>query len=89
MATIEISSRAKKDLKRIGPGVNLTRITVGLRDLEAGVANLDVKTVDGHRPWLRLRIGEFRVLYRPLGGDWWVERVMNRQDLREAVKTLG
>lgn len=32
-------------------------------------ANLDIKAVVGASPWLRLRVGDYRVLYRPLTGD--------------------
>lgn len=28
--------------------------------------NADVKALEGAAPWLRLRVGEYRVLYRPL-----------------------
>ena len=89
MTTLEISNRAKKDLKRIGPGANRTYISAGLQELAGGAANLDVKTVDAHPPWLRLRIGDFRILYRPIDGGWWIERIVNRRDLLEAIKTLS
>jgi hypothetical protein len=88
MTTVEISNRAKKDLRRIGPGVNRTHIASGLRDLADGVANLAVKPVTGHPPWLELRIGDFRFLYRPIEDGWWVERIVNRKDLFEAIRTL-
>lgn len=30
------------------------------------VPNLDIKPIEGHRPWLRMRVGNYRVLFRPL-----------------------
>ena len=57
------------------------------RHHKAYVDNLN-KALDGHAPWLRLRIGDYRALYRPIEGGWWVERVVNRRDLEQALTTL-
>jgi hypothetical protein len=46
-----------------------TRIVRALREGLAAVpppANLDVKTLEGAAPWLRLRVGDYRIVYRPL-----------------------
>jgi hypothetical protein len=32
-------------------------------------ANLDVKALEGRPPWLRLRVGDGRLIYRALEGD--------------------
>jgi mRNA-degrading endonuclease RelE of RelBE toxin-antitoxin system len=88
MSTIEISNRAKRDLRRMGPGPHRDQVTKGLQALTEGAANLDIKPIDGHPPWLRLRLGDYRVLYRITENGWWVERVVNRRDLKEAVATL-
>ncbi len=87
--TINISNRARRDLKRLGPGPHRDRVATGLRALDHDAANLDVKPVEGHSPWLRLRIGEYRVLYRSVDGGWLVERIVNRGDLERAVSTLA
>ena len=61
--------------------------------------NLDVRPIVGHAPWLRLRIGTLRVLFRRLtldesrsleirGHGYLVERVIDRRELDEAVKPL-
>jgi len=31
--------------------------------------NLDAKAIAGRSPWLRLRVGDWRLLYRPLRAD--------------------
>jgi hypothetical protein len=49
---------------------------------------LDVTALEGRAPWLRLRVGNCRVLYRPIEGGWWIGRIVNRRDLLQAVKTL-
>jgi hypothetical protein len=32
-------------------------------------ADLDVTTLEGHAPWRRLRLGDWRVIFRPLQPD--------------------
>jgi hypothetical protein len=46
-------------------------------------ANLDIKAPTGRSPWLRMRVGDCRVIYRPAepGPGWYVARVVNRRDL--------
>jgi hypothetical protein len=63
-------------------------------------ANLDVKPLSGRAPWLRLRRGGYRVLYRPLTehelralhaperAGFMVERIVDRGDLERAASTL-
>jgi hypothetical protein len=46
----------------------------------------------GAKPWLRARVGELRIVYRPLrpeenpAGGWLVDSVVHRRDLDKAVK---
>ncbi len=62
-------------------------------------ANLDVKPLIGHAPWRRLRVGEFRVIFRMFSADelrsrgatapgYLVERIVDRRDLEDAAKPL-
>lgn len=96
MRGIVLSRRAERDLRRIGAGETLDRIREALEDLAAGAANLDVKPLAGAAPWHRLRVGDYRIVYRPIetgeGVDWtaqWlVARVVHRGYLERAVSTL-
>lgn len=83
----ELSSRAERDLRRLGPA-DRKSVATALRALAAGGANLDVKTVEGRSPWRRLRVGDNRVLYRSTEDGFLVERIVNRRDLERAIKTL-
>jgi len=40
-------------------------------------ANLDIKALTGRSRWLRMRVGDWRVIYRPAdpGPGWYVARV--------------
>ena len=60
-------------------GPQRRRVSDALESLAAGAENLDVKALAGRTPWLRLRVGDWRVLYRPLsaeeaaaGGPGWL-----------------
>lgn len=89
MAEIVYARRAKRDLRRIGPGPEARRIVRALDELAAGAPNLDVKALQGRAPWLRLRVGDWRVLYREIGeGDLLVGRIVPRGDLERAVDSL-
>ena len=64
---------------------------VRLERLRGGdAANLDIKALTGRPPWLRMRVGDWRVIYRPAdpGPGWYVARVVNRRDLDATVKQL-
>jgi mRNA-degrading endonuclease RelE of RelBE toxin-antitoxin system len=66
---VELATAAQRDLRRLGPGMPRERILAALSDELTAVPqpeNLDIKAIVGAAPWLRLRIGDYRVLYRPL-----------------------
>jgi mRNA-degrading endonuclease RelE of RelBE toxin-antitoxin system len=66
---VELTSQAQRDLRRMGRGSDRDRVITALFEELAAVPaseNLDVKPLQGARPWLRLRVGDWRILYRPL-----------------------
>jgi mRNA interferase RelE/StbE len=96
MSRIVLSRRAERDLRRIGRGEALARLREALEGLADGEASLDVKPLAGSAPWHRLRVGDYRVLYRAVEPDeagdsdarFLVARVVHRRDLERAVTTL-
>lgn len=92
---VELGARAARDIKRMD-APERRRIRSALQELAAGTENLDIKPLSGQQPWLRLRTGDWRVLYRPYspaeeaerGPGLLVARVVNRRDLLKAVRTL-
>ena len=88
MDRILLSRRAVDDLRRVGPGPALDRLQEVLRRLARGELNLDVKPLVARAPWFRLRIGDWRVLYRPDDGRFLVARIVHRRELRRAVRNL-
>jgi mRNA-degrading endonuclease RelE of RelBE toxin-antitoxin system len=91
---LELSRRAARDLRKLERR-DVERVRDALAELRRGAANLDVKPLRGSAPWLRLRVGELRVLYRPLseeeaaaGAGWLIARVIPRGELDRGVASL-
>ena len=82
--------------RRIGRGEALARLREALEGLAVGEASLDIKPLAGSAPLHRLRVGDYRVLYRAVEPDdagdsdarFIVARVVHRRDLERAVTTL-
>lgn len=89
MPEIRLTRSAEKDLRRIGPGPTRKRIIVALGDLGEDKENLDIKALVGSRPWRRLRVGDYRVLYwqRP-DKTYEVARIIHRSELDASVANL-
>jgi mRNA-degrading endonuclease RelE of RelBE toxin-antitoxin system len=85
---VRLSRRGERDLRRLDPQ-DRARIVAALRALGTGAPHLDTKPLKGAGPWLRLRVGSYRVLYRPIEGGWLVERIVDRGDLERAVGSLA
>lgn len=71
------------------------RVLTTLDELAADAENLDLTPLVGRQPWRRLRIGDYRVLYRDTdpdrgeaSGGYLVARVVHRRDLERAVGNL-
>jgi mRNA-degrading endonuclease RelE of RelBE toxin-antitoxin system len=96
---VQFSKRGARDIERLSQPQR-TRVRKVLDGLSQDpAANLDVRPLVGHGPWLRLRIGTLRVIFRRLtleesrprgirGHGYLVERVIDRRDLDEAVRPL-
>lgn len=97
MRGIVLSRQAERDLRRIGPGAELSRIGEALGALAEGRPNVDIRALTGASPWQRLRVGDLRIILRPVepaergaaNAAWLVARVVHRRDLERAVASLG
>lgn len=97
MRGVVLSRRAERDLRRIGPGADLARLRTALEGLAGGATTLDAKPLAGFAPWHRMRIGDYRILYRAVDpgeaadadARWLVARVVHRRGLQRAVSTLA
>lgn len=90
MTEIHFSKRAQRDLRAVD-AEQRRRIADAIASLGADqpAANLDVRPIVGRLPWMRLRVGDWRVLYRRRDeGGWIVGRVVDRQHLERTVASL-
>jgi len=102
---VELSRRANRDLRGIKSVLDRGRIRGALGDLarEPQPGNLDVRSLRGHAPWRRLRVGDYRLLFRSmtvseLHGAWaqgiaaergmLVVRIVPRRDFERVVSRL-
>lgn len=86
---VELSPRAVRDLRNIGRET-AKAVAEHLRALDEGKPNLDVKALHGvGGGYLRLRIGDHRVIYRQEGATLRVVRIVDRKELERAVATLA
>jgi mRNA-degrading endonuclease RelE of RelBE toxin-antitoxin system len=85
--------RAAREIKAV-PASERRRLRDGLEHPRIGALNLDIKPLSGHPPYKRLRIGACRVIYTQdvdaaaFEVVFTVVAVVNRRDLRQAVKKL-
>lgn len=102
MHHVELSKRAKRDLRKLQQAARDEILRVLEQELAADPQpeNLAIKALAGHSPWLRLRRGSYRVLYRPMTDEeltsrgagevtgFLVERIVHRKDLERAARGL-
>ena len=91
MAEIRLSRRAVKDLDAL-PKRTAARVLGVLERLAEDPTSdrLDVKGLAGRRPWRRLRVGDYRILFKPVdrGRILLVARIIDRKELDRAVAAL-
>jgi len=91
VAEVRLARRAEKDLDALTKRVAV-RVLNALEALgeDPGAEQLDVKPLVGRRPWRRMRVGDYRVLFKVAdrGRIVLVARVIDRRDLERALTTL-
>lgn len=91
MADVRLARKAVKDLDAL-PKRAAQRVIAAIEKVavDPSDAGLDVKALVGRRPWRRLRVGDYRVLFRFSKGQkvLLVGRVIDRKSLEQAVESL-
>ena len=99
-AVVLVSPRAEKDFRRLDGPTHKRIRSVLVDKLTAAPLprNLDVRPLEGLSPWLRVRVGEYRIVCRPLAAGelrgtgiatgWYVARIIDRTELSTAIKNL-
>jgi mRNA-degrading endonuclease RelE of RelBE toxin-antitoxin system len=95
VSLVKLDLAAHRDLKRMGAGPDRKHVAEALRNLDA---HPDTKPLRFAPGWRRARVGDYRILYRPLTeaeldaldlpAGWRVARVVHRRDLDRALRRL-
>jgi len=97
---VQLSRRARKDIERLSSSTrSRVRVAIGGLVETPPRSNLDIRQLTGRSPWLRLRVGDVRVILRQLtrtetsllGMDspgYLVSPVVDRRDLDDALRPL-
>ncbi len=95
----EFEKNVRKDFKRLPVNVR-TKLRKAFDSKGTFSSKPDIKPLKGRDPWLRLRIGSYRVILRPLTKDelatletgekrgFLVARVIHRKDLEKQTRHL-
>ncbi len=87
-AEVVFGREALKDRRRL-PEERVAEIASRLQMIARGRSrNLDIKRLKGVKPWLRLRVGDYRVVHRQSGNTILVARVVSREELESAIGKL-
>lgn len=95
---VQLTSRAERDLRQLERRER-EQIAAALRRLLDDQPNLDLRPIVGVPGWWRLRVGDYRVLCRPMtqreleragySRGSLIARVVNRRELERAVRSLA
>ncbi len=93
MTTLRLAPRAERELLGLGRQYRkqMTPVLYALTE-EPWPKTLNVRPLAGTSGWYRLRVGNYRALFKPQdhGGERviLVARIVDRRDLERAIKTL-
>lgn len=102
---IAMARQAARDLRSLTHAQGLDRVEWALVEglaADPPPGNLDIKALHGRGSWLRMRVGDWRIIYRPLTREelerwredkvqtegYLIARIVNRRDLDRALRTL-
>jgi mRNA-degrading endonuclease RelE of RelBE toxin-antitoxin system len=95
---VVLARAAERDLRKLARSPDYRQIRAAITALGTDEAT-DVVALAGRTPWRRMRVGDWRVLFRPLDDDeradlglhergYVIARIVNRRDLERAVRGL-
>lgn len=100
MARVELAAQAARDVARLGQDRARVETLLRRMEREPWPANIDVEALRGRSPWSRARVGDYRVIFRPLtvrecealvppgANVVLVARVVHRRDMERVLRGL-
>ena len=84
---VVITPKAKSNLKKLNKFSQIL-IIERLKKLEVGIPATGVEKLVGYKNAFRIRVGNYRVVYRIIGRKIYVVLIGHRKDVYEKLKRL-
>ena len=84
---VVITPKAKSNLKKLNK-VSQILIIERLKKLEVGIPTIGVEKLVGYKNAFRIRVGNYRVVYRIIDRKIYVVLIGHRKDVYEKLKRL-
>ncbi|MCH7641176.1 type II toxin-antitoxin system RelE/ParE family toxin [Patescibacteria group bacterium] len=78
---------AKRDLSKLHK-ISQILILEKLKKLETGAPTTSVEKLVGYKSVFRIRLGNYRVVYRKIGGKIYIVLIGHKKDIYEKLKRL-
>lgn len=82
-----VTPKALRDLKKLRK-VSQILIIQRLKKLETGTSATSVERLSGYKNAFRMRVGDYRVVYRIIGGKVYVVLIGHRKDVYQRLRRL-
>ena len=84
---IVLSPRAEKELKKIHK-IDQIAVVKKLRSLQNSSSNISKEKLSGYTDIFRIRVGQYRVVYRHRKRDIYVILIGHRKDIYQLLKRI-
>ena len=78
---------ARRDLRKLQK-ISQILIIERLKKLEVGTSTSSLEKLVGYKNSFRIRVGNYRVVYRIIGGKIYIVLIGHRKDVYEKLKRL-
>jgi mRNA interferase RelE/StbE len=85
--TVDARPRVRKALRQLDPAVR-QNVLAKMRALASDPRPSGVEALRGHRPWLRVRVGDYRIIYA-VDDEAGLVTVLTVGHRREVYRNLG
>lgn len=84
---IVVSPRAEKELRRISK-VDQIAVVKKIRSLSGTQSQQKAEVLKGYKNIIRIRIGDYRIVYRKRGSDIYIVLIGHRKHVYQLLKQL-
>ena len=82
-----ITPKALRNLKKLHR-VSQILIIEKLKKMEIGTSAMNVESLAGYKNAFRIRVGDYRVIYRIMAGKIYIDLIWHTKDVYQKLKKL-